>query len=190
MKQVIFATGNQRKIAEAMATLQPYDVTVLPQKIAMDEIQHRDPVEVTKAKAGTAFAVTGRPVVVSDTSWSVPALGGFPGAYMKDIGAWLQPEDWLGMMRHHNDKRIMCHEHVAFYDGTTLKHFQSDYEGHFVDTPRGRDDDEESFEKVVVLYGDKTMAEQLEAGELASAGEELEHWQQFGVWYQTYETAV
>lgn len=183
MKQVIFATSNARKISEANSSLVKYAIEVVPQKVEIDEIQHRDPIEVTKAKAVAAYAALEKPVVVSDTSWSIPALGGFPGAYMKDIAAWLQPEDWVALMSQHEDTRIFCHEHVAYFDGANVRHFQSDYEGFFIDTPRGRDHPEESFEKLVILYGGKTMAEQLAGGEIASAGEDLQHWAQFGEWF-------
>lgn len=183
MKQIVFATGNKRKIEEATATLAGYGIIPKAQKVATEEIQHHDSVEVTLAKVKAAYALIKQPTVVSDTSWSIPALGGFPGAYMKDISTWLHPDDWVSLMARHNDKRIFCHEHVAYYDGKTLQHFQADYEGYFIDTPRGRDHDDESFEKVVVLYGGRTMAEQLAAGDLASAGEDLEHWHQFGKWY-------
>lgn len=185
MKQLIFATGNARKIAEANQFLLPYGIEVLPRKVSIDEIQHRDPMKVTQAKAKAAFMQLHSPVVVSDTSWSIPVLGGFPGAYMKDIAAWLEPEDWVALMSRHEDKRIFCHEHVAYYDGSESQHFQADYEGYFVSIPRGRDHDEESFEKLVVLYGDKTMAERLADGEIASAGEELLHWKLFGEWFSS-----
>ena len=63
------------------------------------------------------------------------------------------------------------------------------YKGVFVNEPRGRVDESESFERVVVLYGKMTMAESLAQGDIASAGEGLAHWQQFGEWYQRHGTA-
>lgn len=182
MREILFATGNGRKIAEANATLQAYDVKVSPVKIEIDEIQHSDPAEITKAKARAAYEVVHEPVVVSDTSWEIPALGGFPGGYMKDVSAWLDGEDWVALMKRHEDKTIYCHEHVAYFDGEQLEHFVASYRGEMIDEARGRVEDFESFEQVTVLYGDKTMAEQLEAGEIASAGEVLEHWRMFGEW--------
>lgn len=187
MKQVLFATGNSRKITEAQATLQAYGIAVQPIKVEMDEIQHSDPAEITKAKARAAYEVVHEPVVVSDTSWEVPALGGFPGGYMKDVSAWLQAEDWLALMARHADKTIYCHEHVAYYDGEQLQHFVSTYTGKFVSEARGRVDPYESFERTVILYGDRTMAEQLADGDLASAGESLDHWKQFGEWAKNYK---
>jgi len=184
MKQILFATGNARKIAEASDTLKAYNITVVPIKLTIDEIQHTDPAEITKAKARAAYAAAGKPIVVSDTSWEIPALGGFPGGYMKDIGAWFVAEDWLALMARHSDKTIYCHEHVAYYDGHELQHFVSSYKGTFIDEARGRVDPDESFERVVTLYGGQTMAEQLAAGLVASAGESLDHWKQFGEWYR------
>jgi len=183
MKTISFATGNARKITEATATLKPFDITIEPVSVDIDEIQHWDSAEITKAKARAAYEYIHKPVVVSDTSWEIPALGGFPGGYMKDISAWLQSEDWLALMARHADKTIYCHEHVAYADGEAVKHFVATYKGRFIDEARGRIDDSESFERTVILYGDKTMAEQLADGEIASAGETLEHWRQFGEWY-------
>jgi len=183
MTKVLFATGNSRKIKEANETLSAYNITVEPIKIEIDEIQHFNSEEITKAKARAAFEITHEPVLVSDTSWEIPALGGFPGGYMKDISSWLNAEDWLSLMDRHEDKTIYCHEHVAYFDGKELQYFVSTYEGKFINEARGRIDESESFERAVILYGDKTMAEQLAQGNIASAGESLEHWRQFAEWF-------
>lgn len=183
MNHILFATGNARKIEEATVTLRPFDITVEPIAVDIDEIQHRDPADITKAKARAAYEAAGTPVVVSDTSWEIPALGGFPGGYMKDVAAWLSADDWLALMERHDDKRIFCHEHVAYCDGTETVHFASSYEGYFIDEARGREHPEESFERTVSLYGGPTMAERLAEGSIASAGEDLQHWKQFGEWF-------
>lgn len=189
MKEILFATGNSRKIKEAGGTLADYGISVKPVRLTFDEIQHFDPAEITKAKARTAYMLAGQPIVVSDTSWEIPALGGFPGGYMKDISAWFDAHDWLALMSRHDDKTIYCHEHIAYFDGKKLEHFVATYKGVFVNEPRGRVDESESFERVVVLYGKMTMAESLAQGDIASAGEVLAHWQQFGEWYQRHGTA-
>jgi XTP/dITP diphosphohydrolase len=186
MKEILFATGNTRKITEANATLAPYGITVKPVVVDIEEIQHHDPTEIAKAKVRSAYEVTHHPVVASDTSWEIPALGGFPGGYMKDVSAWLKSEDWLALMARHTDKTILCHEHVAYFDGEQLQHFVSTYTGRFIDQARGRVDDSESIERTVILYGDKTMAEQLADGDIASAGESLDHWKQFGKWFSNH----
>lgn len=183
MGSLLFATTNSRKITEANATLSDYDIVVEPIKLDIDEIQHRDPAEIAKAKARDAYEAVNQPVVVSDTSWSIPALGGFPGGYMKDISAWFQANDWIRLMLDKQDRTIYCHEHVAYFDGEKVQHFESTYEGTIINESRGLVSDDESIEQVTILYGDKTMAEQKAAGGIASAGEVLEHWRQFGEWY-------
>ncbi len=195
--RLVFATGNQRKIDEAHSVLDGFDIEFQPIKLDIDEIQHEDPAEIVKAKALAAYdsilqdnfadGESDFPaVVVSDTSWSIPALGGFPGGYMKDISTWWQADDWAKIMSRHDDKTIYCLEHVAYYDGDNLQHFVSEYKGKMITEPRGRIDPYESFERVTVMYGDKTMAEYLELNQLASAGDELKHWQQFGEWYKNH----
>jgi len=183
MKQVLFATGNLRKIQEASKTLKMYNISVKPVSIKIDEIQHKESIEITKAKAIAAYKVTHKPVVVSDTSWEIPALGGLPGGYMKDIATWLESEDWLCIMSRHKDKTIKCHEHIAYFDGEELRHFSASYSGKFIDEIKGRIDSSESFERCVIMYGDKTMAEQSADSGVASAGEALDHWKQFGEWF-------
>lgn len=185
-KEVIFATSNARKIEEANSTLAKFDVITKPAKIDIDEIQHHDSVEITKAKARAAYGVVHKPVVVSDTSWEILALGGFPGGYMKDVSRWFKAEDWLALMSRHNDKTIFCHEHVAYFDGEDLQHFAASYKGRFINEPRGRVDEGESIEQVVILYGGLTLAEYLAQGSIASAGEVLKHWQKFGAWFAKY----
>ncbi len=184
MKEILFATGNSRKIKETSDTLSLYGVAVKPISIEIDEIQHQDSVEITKAKVRAAYEVVHEPVVVSDTSWQIPALGGFPGGYMKDVSAWFDAKDWLSLMSRHDDKTIYCHEHVAYFDGKNLEHFVSVYKGTFIDEPRGRTDTDSSIEQVVVLYGGLTLAEYLAQGNIASAGAELEHWKQFAIWFK------
>ena len=81
------------------------------------------------------------------------------------------------------DRTIYCHEHIAYFDGEQLQHFESTYKGVIINEARGIVSEDESIEQVTILYGDKTMAEQKSDGGIASAGEVLEHWQQFGEWY-------
>lgn len=187
MKEILFATGNQRKIKEAQHTLSIYGISVQQTQVDCEEIQHADPAEITKAKARAAFAATQQPTVVSDTSWEVPALGGFPGGYMKDVAAWFAAEDWLSIMARHDDKTIYCHEHVAYYDGTELRHFAASYPGRFISEVRGTAPPHESFCSVVVMHDNRTIAEQLEASGNASEGLSLEDWKQFGEWFARRE---
>ncbi|AKM80232.1 TPA: hypothetical protein DDX46_02755 [Candidatus Saccharibacteria bacterium] len=175
-----FATTNNRKIVEARKALSGYDIGVIAIAVDIDEIQHQDPAEITKAKARAAYEVTHEPVVVQDTSWSIPALGGFPGGYMKDVSSWWQPDDWLKIMDG-KDRTIICLEHIAYFDGQNMQHFEASYEGKFAREPRGVKGN--SIEKTVCLYGNKTLAERHDRGDVASAAEGLVHWSHFAEWF-------
>jgi non-canonical purine NTP pyrophosphatase (RdgB/HAM1 family) len=121
MNHVIFATGNQRKIKEATSTLEPLGIQIEHRAVDIDEIQHHDPAEITKAKARAAYEVIHAPVVVQDTNWSIAALGGFPGGYMKDVAEWWAPEDWIQIMARHSDRTLFCHEHVVYFVGDQIQ---------------------------------------------------------------------
>lgn len=183
MTEILFATGNQRKINEANDTLENYGIIVESMSIEIDEIQHHNPIEITKAKARAAFALLNKPVIVSDTSWSIPALGGFPGGYMKDVGIWWSEQDWLNIMAGHEDKTIICQEHLAYCDGEELVHFSQDYEGVFLTQVQGPVvNEKESFERVASLDGERSLAEGQANRILNGEKKQLAHWQKFGEW--------
>ena len=178
---ILFATGNDRKVQEARQTFNRNAIGLTVIAVDIDEIQHHDPAEITKAKAVAAYAVTHEPVVVQDTSWSIPALGGFPGGYMKDTALWWTVDDWMRIMAG-QDRTIVCLEHVAYYDGSQLQHFAAEYHGVFVDTPRGGSDGNNSIERCISLDGKETFAELHDRGDLASAASQHKHWELFAEW--------
>ena len=104
---VTFISGNQRKIENLHLFLNPYDATFestsLPDLL---EIQSHDMFEVAKHKAISAYDRLQKPVIINDGGWSIPALRGFPGPYMKDVNRWLSPEDIWNMMKDKEDRSI------------------------------------------------------------------------------------
>lgn len=181
--KLIFATGNRRKIAEAELVLGKFSIGFEPTPVTIDEIQHHDPKEITKAKARAAYDTLKCPVVVQDTSWSIPALNGFPGGYMKDVAEWWQAEDWMSIMARYDDRTISCHEHIAYFDGEDMRHFEASYMAGFVDEPRGSSAGNNSLDQSVTINGIKTLAELHDRGELASDIDGCEHWRLFAEWF-------
>lgn len=186
-KHINLVTGNPRKIEEATATLSQYDIAVEIINLDIDEIQHRDPLKITEAKVRTAYERAGKPVVVNDSNWEVPALGGFPGGYMKDIAHWLTPEDFLALLRDKDDWQIILHDIVAYYDGHTLQTFIFDQPGKFVAPPRGKSG--ASVNKIITMDGSNglTMSEVFDQRDqgLAVETDTLQQWHQFAQWYIT-----
>ena len=183
-KKIAFITGNPHKLEEAKSVLKDYDITIESLQFDIDEIQHYNPLEITKAKARAAYEKAGYPIVVNDSSWEIPALGGFPGGYMKDVVGWFTAEDFLALMKDKNDRRIILHDVVAYFDGEQLKLFIYDQTGVFINQPRGEGT---SMNQVVSMEdsGGLTIAEEFA---LRHDGAEInpshfQHWQKFGEWF-------
>jgi len=179
---LIFATGNQRKIAEAERVAKKYGVELESRALRIGEVQDRDPSKVVEAKARGAYKILGRPVVVNDASWSVPALNGFPGAYMHDVADWFAPEDWLRLMADRDDRSVVVQENVVFCDGEEIKCFQYSQVGRFADQPRGTGGN--SIDKVAIFAADgRTIAECHDAGGHKTSSVALGAWEDFFEWY-------
>lgn len=183
-KKIAFITGNPHKLEEAKSVLKDYDITIESLQFDIDEIQHYNPLEITKAKARAAYEKAGYPIVVNDSSWEIPALGGFPGGYMKDVANWFTAEDFLALMKDKNDRRIILHDVVAYFDGEQLKLFIYDQTGVFINQPRGEGT---SMNQVVSMEdsGGLTIAEEFA---LRHDGADINpdhfrHWQKFGEWF-------
>ena len=184
MKTITFITGNPHKLEEAKSVLKNYEIVVESLQFDIEEIQHYNPLEITKAKVRAAYEKAGQSVVVNDSSWEIPALGGFPGGYMKDVANWFTAEDFLALMKDKNDRRIILHDVVAYFDGEQLKLFISDQTGVFINEPRGEGT---SMNQVVSMEdsGGLTIAEEFA---LRRNGAEInpshfQHWQKFGEWF-------
>ncbi len=177
MNKLVLFTGNQRKIAEAKVVFDEYDIAFEAFSADIDEIQHHDPTEIAKAKVKAAYDVVKKPLLINDSSWSIPSLGGFPGGYMKDVDAWFDAADWQSLMRDKADKTITLHERIVFYDGEAVKIFESSTDGCFVDEPRGESSN--AIDTLVVLYGSKTIAESNDD----DAPNHSAHWREFAEWY-------
>ena len=178
MKEILFATGNERKIGEARLACQDFGITVKQIKLVIDEIQSHDPIEISQHKANEAFKQAKSGVVITDTSWSIPALNGFPGGYMKDVAEWFTPEDFITLIASKKDRRISFTETIIYQDDTRTKTFSKEYFGEIVTTPRGNG---ESIEQVAEFDG-FTLGEQHDKGRFSHDPKDY-IWYQFAQWY-------
>ena len=183
-KKIAFITGNPHKLEEAKSVLKNYEIVVESLQFDIEEIQHYNPLEITKAKVRAAYEKAGQSVVVNDSSWEIPALGGFPGGYMKDVVNWFTAEDFLALMKDKNDRRIILHDVVAYFDGEQLELFIYDQTGVFINQSRGEGT---SMNQVVSMEdsGGLTIAEEFalrhDGAEINPA--HFQHWQKFGEWF-------
>jgi len=137
MEPIAFASSNPEKLAIAKHVCAQFDMTVNQVILDIDEIQGENPELVVADKARRAFEQYGKPIVVSDDFWSIPALGGFPGAYMKSMNYWFKTEDFIRLMHGISDRRIYINQYLAYCDGTETITFSNDLPGVVLDKPRG-----------------------------------------------------
>lgn len=181
MSRIIFVTGNDRKAWQAKEALKPFDISVEVQNHDIDEIQSHDAAKIGVAKARAAFDIVREPLVVNDHFWSINALNGFPGGYMKDVHDWFEAQDFINLIKDKADKSVVLTEHVVYFDGATLRQFSVQFPGTMITRARGKG--EVSLEQVVVFDGtDKTIAEHIDAGEHAR-DVHMSAWHSFGEWF-------
>ena len=190
MHSVNFATTNKEKLLIAQTVCSKFEITVEQASADIDEIQGEDPVPIVKDKARRAYELLAKPIVVSDDSWDIPALNGFPGPYMKSINSWFKSDDFLRLMEGIEDRTIILHQMLAYYDGDTMKVFKNDIKGKVIDKPRGKNEKSPNM-TVTELDNDngKTIAEVFEQGEKAVAERYLtlpDAWHLFAEWYKSF----
>lgn len=184
MKEILFVTGNPRKVWQANDILTPYDIEVIAKDLPVAEIQSPDPKEIARAKARAAYALAQQALVVCDHFWSFPALKGFPGGYMKDMNHWFEPEDFLALLANKEDRSAVLTENIIYIDESEEREFTAEILGRVINEPRGVG--HVACERIVAWDGsDKTIAEHIDAGEHARDMDQSA-WVKFGEWYANY----
>jgi XTP/dITP diphosphohydrolase len=190
MQALIFATGNNEKFAIGRDACRPHGIELSQQAVHGEEIQSEDLEKIIRFKAGHAYRVLQQPVIVSDDGWHVPALNGFPGAYMKSIDHWFTPQNWLDLMRNVEDRRIILVQHLAFQDAAGCQIFRTEFTGQLLTEARGTYG--KPLQKVITMPGDNGLSV-AEAYDRDTQGKDRkvgEGWRSFAEWYSgRYESA-
>ncbi len=178
MKQITLVTSNSRKLGEAQLALKDFGITVHNKQFDIDEIQARDPILIAKHKAKEAFKIAKEPIVVTDTSWDIPALNGFPGGYMKDVADWLTTDDFINLLKGHRDKSISFTETIAYQDDKQNKVFSQKFIGNLASKPRGTGN---SIEQLAEFDG-FTIGERQQQGRFSHDPKDYV-WYKFAQWF-------
>ena len=186
MTKIICVTSNDFKFAIGQANLAKFDIELEQRVAEIDEIQGEDAERIVRAKALSAFQAVGQPVLVTDDSWNIAGLHGFPGPYMKSINHWLTPADFIRLTRDLDNKLITLEQWVAYQDEHECVTFRKDLPGLIMDEPRGQCGP--TIMKVVSLEGDDglSISQMYDAGK-AHDEQRINRgsaWFEFGIWYQ------
>lgn len=190
MSKILFATGNKEKYNTAKELCQPVGIDIAMLDIDTPEIQSEDPKEVLLHKIEEKFKLSNnKPIIVSDDSWEIPGLKGFPGPYMKSIDVWFTPQNMLDLMQHVKDRSIMLHQYLAYKDIKTTKVFHIAVKGTVLTQAKGSYG--KPMQKVISLNKDNglSISEIYDKGIEHSQGRISQDnvWSKFIEWYQIYD---
>lgn len=132
---ISYVTGNVDKFENAKKFFSQYDISVDQLPLKVEEIQSSDSLEIAIAKAEASFAQVKTPLFVNDACWTIPALGGFPGPFMKYVNQWFRPEDFINLMRDKVDRRIILKDSIVYIDETGHTVFTREHTGEILKTP-------------------------------------------------------
>ncbi|MDO8487334.1 MAG: non-canonical purine NTP pyrophosphatase [Candidatus Curtissbacteria bacterium] len=132
-KDLVVVTSNISKLAEINQILgTSHKVSTLD----VPEIQSLNLNEVITAKAKTAYEKIKKPVLVTDVSLEIEALGGLPGPFVKFFLKTLGAEKTVSLIKGKNTKTKVT-DAIALYDGKSLKIFKGEVHGHLISKARG-----------------------------------------------------
>ncbi len=116
MKKIYFVTTNPLKVKIANDILKKYGIKVIQKNIELPEIQSFNGQIVCEYSAKYARETLNKPVVITDATYSISALNGFPGPFVKFINKWLLAKDILKMMKKKTDRNMIITEYLSYCD--------------------------------------------------------------------------
>lgn len=174
-----FVTSNKDKIFLAEKNLKPLGITFDTQPFESPELQSDNDAEIATKKAVDAFALIQQPLFVTDDSWFITSLHGFPGAYMKYMNQWLTVDDFLRLIEPYENREVVLRQTLCFTDGKETKIFSQDNKGILLRQPQGKG--------IPILQitsfsqSGKSLAELVE--EKVNPIDDTTIWKDFGNWY-------
>lgn len=183
MRPLLYATGNTDKFRQAQLVCSQAGIELIQDSLEVPEIQGEDPEVIARDKAQKAFAKFQKPVIVSDDSWQVHGLRGFPGPYMKSVSKWFSVDDWLNLTRPLTNKQASVRQIVVYQDQAGQQLFSLELPAVLIDEARGSSHN--AFDCITSFdNGAHTVAEVNSQGRSA-LGHLPSVWHDFAEWYST-----
>jgi XTP/dITP diphosphohydrolase len=137
MADFTFVTSNDHKVMTAKAVCDQFGLSFDRKNMDLVEIQSDSGAEIAEYKIVQAYEVYKSPVAITDDSWIIPGLNGFPGPYMKYMNQWLKPEDFLRLTLPLQDRSIVMRQVIVYKDAQRQKTFSADIRGTLMSETRG-----------------------------------------------------
>lgn len=159
MKKIFLVTGNKKKLDIAKSALSAFNIDVEQINIDTPEIQAKTIEEVAKYSVKYAADLTGKAVIKGDVGLEIPALGGFPGPFIKYINQWLSVNQFINLFKNEKNREAIMVDALGYCKpGKEPICFVAKTHGKLIDTPKG--DNGVMVDSVFVPKGhNKTLAE-------------------------------
>ena len=165
--------------------LEKQGVSFTPQALSLDEIQSDFIEEVTEHKAKQAFKQLKKPLFVQDAGWSIPALKGFPGPYMRYMNQWLSSEDFLLLMKDKQDRSINLLENFGCMDAKgNFSLFTAIIPAHVLNAPSGEGS---SIDRIAAFKGFDKPLSQTPLEEWKTIFTKADVWTKLAEWIKAQE---
>lgn len=181
MTSLLFATSNSLKFIAAAEVCRAHNIALESADIELLEIQADTGEAIARFKAVAAFKELQTALVVSDDSWVIPGLNGFPGPYMKYMNEWFTPADFLRLTADLPDRRIILRQEVVYQDAAEQVAFAVDTPCLLLPEVRGAS--KYSHLTITSIDGQQSLAEVIAAGGSGLAGTR-------SVWHELCEWLV
>jgi non-canonical purine NTP pyrophosphatase (RdgB/HAM1 family) len=132
--ELTFITGNP---AKAKYLAEYFRLPIAHQKLDVPEIQSLDLREVVEAKAKSAYAILGTPVLVEDVSVTFMALKRLPGPLIKWFLETLGNDGLCKLLDGYDDRSAVAEVMYGYCDGGDVHIFHGRVDGHISTNPRG-----------------------------------------------------
>lgn len=156
MKQLLFSTSNNEKFLTAKHACDNAGVELQRIEIDVVEIQDENTEAVAIDKAQKAFNAAGKPLVITDESWSFDGLKGFPGVYMHSMNEWFTPEDYLRLVLPLENRDATLTQTLVYIDSHQCKVFRQQTNGKLLTEIRGKS--KHSSHTIITLEGDNGLS--------------------------------
>ena len=95
---IAFVTTNSYKFKVFQDILAPANIELVQEALETPEIQSESIQEIAEYSGSWAVEKLNKPVLITDVGYFVTALHGFSGPFVKYVGQWFTPDDWLRLM--------------------------------------------------------------------------------------------
>jgi XTP/dITP diphosphohydrolase len=104
----------------------------------------------------------GKKLIIDDRGFFIPALNGFPGAFLKQTITTIGAIGFARLIREEEDKTAKFSSVLGYFDGEEEHYFVDEETGHLVNEPRG--DNLHGWSEILKVYcgpkfSDRTLAE-------------------------------